>query len=299
MDDAPSTAVGGLFAAHVARRRAREAGSTVDEEGLGKKHKIRAATQLPQSSDDEEAGLASSSPARYRASSPHTELTVPSSTVRPCTASKFDPNNSPTRALSSNHNNKDAKAVENRTGVETWRKVHRVELSDEDEPRTISITPYQLYPQRASSPLSDGEQDYSLPTSVKSGMYAVDLLASPKSDAEDFSANGLAGLQLSPVRHAPSAKRERQQKDRLLNGIFDPTAASRKRRIPKTFNPEARFGTLQPSATHSDGEIDGHASEEGDGGAPPADDDDDDDWQQEVEEDFTFLDSEIELQDVA
>ncbi len=29
------------------------------------------------------------------------------------------------------------------------------------------------------------------------------------------------------------------------------------------------------------------------------DDDDDDDWQQEVEEDFTFLDSEIELQDVA
>ncbi len=98
MEDETSSPVGGLFGAEVQQRRlrrAREGESSAEgvegKEGLGKKHKVRAALQLPSSSDTDEeihdVGTASSSPAPYRrggaTSSPNTELTVPSSTVRP------------------------------------------------------------------------------------------------------------------------------------------------------------------------------------------------------------------------
>lgn len=351
MEDDSSSPVGGLFAAQVAqRRRARESESPVSEttgaEAM-KKHKVRAAVQLPSSSDlddDEEAdavesrAYASSSPPFYRrmgagSSSPHTELTEPSSTARPSTDRAFaskhrtaavQPSSSPSRAIDM-ASDSEAKAVHNDAAVDSWRKIQQVELSDEDEPsakggskckKVISITPYQRYGSvRTSLPSTPADEDeaefslYRLPTSTlaRGGVYAVDAISNAPSDddADDNATHAsLAGLRLSPVRHAPSTRASRAQRHRLLTSIFDPTA---KRQCKPSLNPEARFGPLQPSATSSpdsDDDSDLHPSAHAKTTSlattnPVVDDDDDDDWQQEVDQDFTFLDSEIELQDVA
>lgn len=351
-DDSSSLPVGGLFAAEVQQRRLRRAreteSSSLDTTGMMKRHKIRALVQLPSSnvSDNEDDGgaahPASSSPASFcRAgalSSPHTELTVPSSTIRPTTTttehsflskqhSKVadETASSPTRGVepvSSNigiaseagdalEDSAAERAVE-ASRIEGWRRVQRVELSDDDEPRgkVISITPYQRYgtlrtassPLLPSSALVDEEEEdyaYTIPTRNRQ-VYAVDTTSSPGSDSDadaDQTHASLAGLKLSPVRHARSKARER---DRLLNSIFDPSAAKAR----TVFNPEARCGPLQPSTRTAESDYDDedpkhpistHAATL----AHASDDDDDDDWQQEVDEDFTFIDSEIELQDVA
>ncbi|CBQ67977.1 conserved hypothetical protein [Sporisorium reilianum SRZ2] len=331
MDDDTAAPVGGLFAAQVQqRRRARETESAaVDHSGAeAKKHKVRAAVALPSSSDSDDGApdLASSSPAPFRRapdapSSPHTELTVPSSTVRPSAEHAFlsKPNksvevaSSPTRRA--HHSDpktaetcaSTANRAEPSTGGVAWRKVHRVELSDDDEPhkKIISITPYQRYGTlRSSSPhppsaLDDDEEDYYVIPSSKTQVYAVDPSTTAGSDDDDDETHAsLAGLKLSPDRQARS--RAREQRARLLHNIFDPSS----RAARTVFNPEARFGPLQPSTRSLDSDyIDEprqkHAVNSNAVTLATASDDDDDDWQQAVDEDFTFLDSEIELNDVA
>lgn len=329
MDDDAAGPVGGLFAAEVQQRRLRRARETSSEAGT-KKHKVRPTPDLPASSDDEQQPTLSeavytSSPA-YRgslASSPNTELTVPSSTGRATNVTvngKADAS-SPIRR-------RDAGA-----GV-GWRKVQQVELSDDDEPRrgsahsgkgtgarkVISITPYQRYgtlrQPSTSSPFpssepghhDDDEEDeddfapYTIPTAQPQRVYAVDTTADNSDSDEDETHASLAGLQLSPVRHAPSAQKSKEQQRRLLNNLFDPSS---RKKTANVFNPEARFGPLQPSsattAIHNDDDEgeddDSHSARQTFAGT--AGSDDDDDWQQEVDEDFTFLDTEIELQDVA
>lgn len=348
MNDDSASPVGGLFAAQVAqRRRARDSASPCKPmmgAALIKKHKVRAAIQLPSSSDmddDEEdlppnATYASSSPTPYHrgvdaSSSPHTEVTVPSSTIRASTDRSYlskqkaveTPISDPSRMLIAASATPPTDVVGE---AEQWRKVQQVELSDEDEPasqngiksavkKVISITPYQRYGtlRTASSRFTaDAEFDqdesiYTLPTSTTKGeMYAVDQIHdSSDSDSTDAHTS-LAGLKLSPVRHAPSTRANRAQRHHLLNSIFDPTA---KRKLKTTFNPEARFGPLEPSAStpafDSDDDLDHqHDHHSHTNPNPPIastldDDNDDDDWQQEVDQDFTFLDLEIELQDVA
>nr|QBH67524.1 hypothetical protein UEMT_1990 [Ustilago esculenta] len=351
-DDGTSLPVGGLFAVQVQQRRLRRARETSTEIGM-KKHKSRPALNLPCSSDDEgamrsEAACNSSSPAYRRgmASSPNTEMTIPSSTNRPNTNSKAVhlqnqcEASSPTRKADTGNESAEPKVFN--ADTVGWRKVHQVELSDEDEPRSrfgtskalsaidgvkngegrkkiFSISPYQLYgtvrtPSTAfalpSSEFEDEEGDFSPytilnsnSTQPKSRVYAVDPTSLPHSDGEsdDETHASLARLKLSPVRHAPSTKTSKQQRVRLLNNIFDPTACKKSNKI---FNPEARFGPLQPSSSkavndddYEEDEYEVHTTSKASAGADGSDDDDD--WQQEVDEDFTFLDSEIELQDVA
>ncbi|CDR99901.1 hypothetical protein [Sporisorium scitamineum] len=294
MDDNATSPVGGLFAAQVQQNRLRRARETesasVDPTEAVKKHKVRAPVQLPSSNYSDDEVARSSSPAFRRgaaSSSPHTELTVPSSTVRP-TADHFlskqsrvvEADGSPTRAVA-DKNDVESKAVETGNGVEAWRKVHRVELSDEDKPhkpgskKVISITPYQRYGTlHSSSPLppstlDEEEEDYTYTIPIANRrVYAVDLPSNSSSDSEDDTHASLAGLKLSPVRHTRLKARERE---RLLNGIFDPSSSKTR----TVFNPEARFGPLQPSTRTLDSDY------------------------QEVDQDFTFLDSEIELQDIA
>ncbi|SPO20246.1 uncharacterized protein UTRI_00641_B [Ustilago trichophora] len=329
MDDDASSPIGGLFAAEVQQRRLRRARQGSFDSNA-KKPKTRPAPHLPapsNSSDDDEPApvyQASSSPA-YRqsatCSSPNTEMTIPSSTDRGATLSKSRVQSLASSPLGKAHTKAESKMV----GGAGWRKVHEVELSDDElEPQSaavkdrqgkkkiISITPYQRYGTlRAPStsnllPSSEEDDDdqfsqYPIPTTAKPNMHTPNI----SSDTEDETEHSLAGLKLSPVRHAPSAQRSKEQRMRLLNNIFDPTPARKSASTTKVFNPEARFGPLQPSKsdlTTSEDEEEGYGSHDSSkkGHVTGAgSDDDDDDWQQEVDEDFTFLDSEIELQDVA
>lgn len=280
----------------------------------------------------------SSSPA-YRSggggvgvSSPFTELTVPSSAAKVAKAESGKDASSPVRPNGGGDSAEKRKQSDGK--VEGWRKVQTVELSDEDEPRkplhptkiaggggkkVISITPYQRYGtlRKQSSHLSstadsDPEEEefgsYSLlPSKLGSaGIYAVDHTTSStdsEDDSHETSSSLLAGLKLSPVRHSPS--NHKQHRDRLLNSIFDPTSSRKKG--SKTLNPEARFGELQPSLSPSTTDELDDAAEAGSGsdvgkkllGSTGVGSDDDDDWQNEVDEDFTFFDSEIELRDIA
>ncbi|KAJ9476596.1 DNA replication regulator SLD2 [Pseudozyma hubeiensis] len=302
MDDDRVSPVGGLFAAQVAqRRRARESESPVKAvtgTDVVKKHKIRPALQLPSSSDiddDDETSLrtgayASSSPAPYRrrsgaSSSPHTDLTIPSSTSRPSSTDHSflsKPLKSGITSSSPTHSHDLAPAPAARSATDSWRKVHSVELSDSEDPlpqpghvKTLTITPYQRYgTYTASSPFPSFDEDdtsYALPTSHR---------VSTSPSLSDDSPPSFAGLKLSPV-HLP----RRSTNHHLLNSIFDPSTTTK-----HTFNPEARSGPLQPSASTDD-----HLNHT----SPDDNDDSDDDWHQEVDQDFTFLDSEIDLQDVA
>ncbi|KAJ1035166.1 hypothetical protein NDA18_000762 [Ustilago nuda] len=337
MADDTSAPIGGLFAAEVQKRRLRRARETGEEEVLeGKKHKSRTELVLPSSSDGEEEmggyNDVSSSPA-YRSgagatsvSSPFTELTVPSSAAKiGCTKERSDassPLRPSTGAIAINSEKSNA-------SVEGWRKVQTLELSDEDEPRKshqtlkpsaagkriISITPYQRYGTLRQNPSlpsigfnSDPEEEfgsYSLLVSTQRPTAGKDAVASASDSEEDqheASSSLLARLKLSPVRYAPTTNK--QQRDRLLNSIFDPASARKK--ASKVLNPEARFGDLQPSSSFGPAdELDDEAQGEGRKASKGltrctgAGSDDDDDWQNEVDEDFTFFDSEIELRDIA
>ncbi|SYW81990.1 uncharacterized protein UHO2_00475 [Ustilago hordei] len=337
MADDTSAPIGGLFAAEVQKRRLRRARETGEEEALeGKKHKSRTELVLPSSSDGEEEtggyNDVSSSPA-YRSgagatsvSSPFTELTVPSSAAKiGCTKERSDassPLRPSTGAIAINSEKSNA-------SVEGWRKVQTLELSDEDEPRKshqtlkpsaagkriISITPYQRYGTLRQNPSlpsigfnSDPEEEfgsYSLLLSTQrptAGKVAVASASDSEEDQHEASSSLLARLKLSPVRHAPTTNK--QQRDRLLNSIFDPASARKK--AGKVLNPEARFGDLQPSSSFGPtDELDDEAQGEGRKASKGltrctgAGSDDDDDWQNEVDEDFTFFDSEIELRDIA
>ncbi|SAM60938.1 uncharacterized protein UBRO_00905 [Ustilago bromivora] len=337
MADDTSAPIGGLFAAEVQKRRLRRARETGEEEALeGKKHKSRTELVLPSSSDGEEEtggyNDVSSSPA-YRSgagatsvSSPFTELTVPSSAAKIGGTKERSDASSPLRpsigAIAINSEKSNA-------SVEGWRKVQTLELSDEDEPRKshqtlkpsaagkkiISITPYQRYGTLRQNPSlprigfnSDPEEEfgsYSLLLSTQRPTAGKDAVASASDSEEDqheASSSLLARLKLSPVRHAPTTNK--QQRDRLLNSIFDPASARKK--AGKVLNPEARFGDLQPSSSFGPiDELDDEAQGEGRKASKGltcctgAGSDHDDDWQNEVDEDFTFFDSEIELCDIA
>ncbi|GAC99328.1 hypothetical protein PHSY_006929 [Pseudozyma hubeiensis SY62] len=307
MDDDRVSPVGGLFATQVAqRRRARESESPVKAVAgtdVVKKHKIRPALQLPSSSDvdDDDVSLqrgayASSSPAPYRrstgaSSSPHTDLTIPSSTARPSSAdhsflSKNRKSNTASSSPTHSHDLPPPPAA--RSATDSWRKVHSVELSDSEDPlpqpghvKTLTITPYQRYgTYTASSPFTAFDEDdtsYTLPHPHR------DISTSPS--LSDDSPPSFAGLKLSPV-HLP----RRHINHHLLNSIFDPTTTTK-----HTFNPEARSGPLQPSASSDDESNPLHLNHISSNDHS----DSDDDWHQEVDQDFTFIDSEIDLQDVA
>jgi hypothetical protein len=96
----------------------------------------------------------------------------------------------------------------------------------------------------------------------------------------------LAGLHLSPVQ-LPSSK---DTNKRLLDNIFHPTSSAPKH---PTLNPHARFHLHQPDPpSPPDDDDDDDAN-------PAANFQDDDDWLQEVDADYTFLDTEIQLNDIA
>lgn len=195
-----------------------------------------------------------------------------------------------------------------------------------------SSTTANSYSTRSGSGTHNALDNHQRPGQRKRNSNPDSASISDKESADDddddiHTSTALAGLKLSPSRHAPSARRDKQQKLRLLNNIFDPSSRNKKSSpssssfspsIPskptKIFNPEARFGPLLPdlpSISDPDHDQDYDDEEEDDhyhegmitgkkkSRAAYSDDDDDDDWQQEVDEDFTFLDSEIELQDVA
>ncbi|SPO21164.1 uncharacterized protein UTRI_00641 [Ustilago trichophora] len=350
MDDDTNSPAGGLFAAEVQQRRLRRAREGSFETDA-KKLKTRPAPHLPapsNSSDDDEATpiyQASSSPA-YRHSltfsSPHTEMTIPSSTGREANVSKPRGISLASSPLGKVNRNSESKVVRGFGGV----KVQEVELSDDEfearytapngnsvmngqgKKKIISINPYQRYgtlrasftssPFQSSDPISSDEDDdtedqfsqYPFPIPSKHNVYANDptltTIHSSSDSQDDHDQPSLARLKLSPVRHAPSSQRKKQHQLQLLNNIFDPTAARNAASKPKLFNPEPRFGPLQPS--NSDLSPDQHDDQhqhpshklgKNDTATGADSSDDDDDWQQEVDEDFTFLDSEIELQDVA
>ncbi|SPO42620.1 uncharacterized protein PSANT_00303 [Moesziomyces antarcticus] len=95
----------------------------------------------------------------------------------------------------------------------------------------------------------------------------------------------LAGLHLSPV-HLPSSK---DTNKRLLDNIFHPTSSAPKH---PTLNPHARFHLHQP-------DLPSPTDDDDDDADPTANLQDDDDWLQEVDADYTFLDTEIQLNDIA
>lgn len=358
MDEGVGSPVGGLFAAEVHQRwlrRARdnESNSGVDE-SVGKKHKSRLAPNLPApaSSDDEgdqtsSTAFISSSPAYRKSllSSPNTEMTIPSSVARSAIAdhtkswAKAQASSPAGETEAMKTQPKSKSQLTAGAGVVGWRKVRRVELSDEDEHPTrynaqdggaggkgkegkkkiISITPYQRYgtlrTSRPSAEFEDEEEEQEhlfTPYTLGTPVYAVHptpSTAPTSSDCESESdphstSTSFAGLKLSPVRHAPSSKPTKQQRLKLLSNIFEPTTRNKAARTAKALNPEARFGSLQPFSgsvndddDEEDEDYDGQSRRKGSAGA--AGSDDDDDWQQEVDEDFTFIDSEIELPDVA
>lgn len=263
-DNAATSPAGGLFAAQLEQRRlVRRSRDASPDESVAKKHKHRPSLALPGDESDDDLATSSSSPAFHRggaaSSSPHTDLTVPSSVPRPSGAVQ-----------------KASSAVR-----PVQRTIQHLQLSDgEDEGTTITIAPYQRYGRsllRSAAAVEDEDLSYAIPSSSSSTRYTT-----PSDSSDSETEPSLAGLKLSPVRHARS---DRLRRDRLLSSIFEPN--SRKTTV---FNPEARCGPLQPSKECDELNLEG---------APKEGSDDDDDWQQEVDEDFTFLDSEIELKDVA
>lgn len=258
---------GGLFGAEVQRRRRLRQLSPA----ASKKPKTRSAPILPSSDCDDDLG-ASSSPVRRGESSPHTEITLPSSVPRPSSRKQV--------------------ASSSPTGGVGWRQTREVELSDDDASprkgssggRKISIQPYRLYGRCTQPAPQLGEDDddaYAMFNSLQTTTASV-TATTPEPEPN----TALAGLHLSPVQ-LPSSK---DTNKRLLDNIFHPTSSAPKH---PTLNPHARFHLHQPDPP-----------------SPPDDDDDDDanraanfqdddDWLQEVDADYTFLDTEIQLNDIA
>ena len=277
MDD-PTSPIGGLFAAQVEQRRLRRARESqspmaIDDKGAVKKHKVRT-VHLPSGDSDDELINNPSSSSLCHSSSPPTDLTVPSSALRPsknlAPRSASSPLRKPIRSLA-------------------HRTIQTLQLSDDEaEPKTISITPYQRYGTLHSATTAADEDEEDLSYAIPSTLSITNTSTDNASDSDDESNQpSLAGLKLSPVRHARS---DRLQRNRLLTSIFEP-----QRKSATIFNPEPRCGPLQPQQSQ---DTDDESSTPNTGRAQ-LDSDDDDDWQQEVDQDFTFWDSEIELNDVA
>lgn len=283
---------GGLFAAELEKRR-RQHDIASDDEDAGKRQKTRANLTLPSSSDDEEARD------DFAISSPHTKSTAPTSSASRTDAPR------PRAPL-----------------ADRLANTQRLEVSDDEDDarrggkKVITMLPYQRYGSlrengaAASARLARGDDS----DDDDEHMYGSYCLIPPKpaqdaistgwgfdsdSDADELPSKSaatsasLAGLKLSPNKHGPSSSISRARQQKVLDTLFDPSASSFSAggKHRQEFDPAARAGPIAADQHNSPDELDEQPSEH-------HTENDDDDWEQDVDEEYTFLDNEIELGDM-
>lgn len=187
--------------------------------------------------------------------------------------------------------------------------VHARGEEDSDEEDEHMYGSYCLIP-----PNNIGAQPRSAGAAISTGWESESDSSDADTDKPPLSTSAatsasLAGLKLSPNKHGPSSTISRARQQKVLDRLFDPTATTfsasgaKHHRVSagsakQQFDPAARAGPIAPADKPSDHDNAEQSPTDSQHVHTADDDDDDDDWEQDVDEEFTFLDNEIELGDM-